>query len=139
MKKVEYKGYTVYENGDVFNKFEKQLSKIKNKKSSTLSYCIRYDNNQHLIPCGRFVYQAFNQDKDLTGYIVKTLAYGDYSLNNLYLVELNKLRYTHFNKMKLKKDIFNRMMNYRENNKLELANELLWVLGGEECDKKKEN
>jgi hypothetical protein len=130
MKKVEYMGYIVNEDGNVFNKFGKQLSKIKHKKSSTLSYCIRDNGKQKLIPCARFVYQAFNPETDLTGYIVKTSQPNKYNLCYLYTIKLNELNYTKFNKMQLKRDIFNRMIEHRNNNRKELADELLWVLGG---------
>ena len=130
MNKIEYLGYMVCENGDVYNRHGKKMKKTIGKTSKTESYCITINKRVRLIPVRRFVYQAFNQNRDLRGYIVKSKTNSDH-IDDLYLIKLNDTKISDFRKMRSKKAIFDKLIETKKTGEVDkIYNILYWVLGG---------
>ena len=123
---IDYKGYKVSSDGEVYNKYDSKMFKT-TSKSGTKVFNLRIDGKFYNIPCARFIYQAHNQDQDLSDYLVKTSIEDNYAIENLYLVKKKEINENRFTRMKTKKEIFNRMIQKKKQN--EDYEDLLWVLG----------
>lgn len=138
--KTKYLGYTVLDTGEVYNSKDYKLKTYTFKNSPTLMYSIKDEEGKYKqVNAARFIYQAFNQDKNISNLLIKSHTKNSIKLSDLYTKPRGLYGYTKYNKMQSKRNIFNRMQAYYNKNQLILARELEWVLGGTTCDKKKDN
>lgn len=144
---VQYKGYYIDKNGDVYNKYGHKMARKKNKVGTWI-VLLRIDGTRKSFTVNRLLYEAFHQDKDIGYCRVISLLDNDYEIKNgisnepifnlddLIVVPIikggnpqtNEYRQT---RIRNKKDIINKrhelMENYDEN--IDAINILNWVLG----------
>ena len=83
MKKANYHGYTVFENGDIYTPNNR---KMLHSRNSTGCPCVmlKYDGQIHGITVARLVYKVFNDDFDEK----KVVEYKDGNPNKVHLSNL---------------------------------------------------
>lgn len=134
MRTKKFHDYTVQEDGVVLGKNGKPL-KVGKAITGTAIYTLYIDGKIYQKPARRLIYMLFHPEEDMKRAIVYSRKKDSLHIDDLYTVDRDGIKFTDYIKMQSKKDIFNKMIEYRNAGEDELAGILEWVLGKKKAGK----